>query len=674
MSFHVLVCEQNRSRTKFVAPALISSPAPVTQDESQDQVTQDLSGQPGLDDIAEIDPEEALLELPSMFANADLILKVLAMDPTEQGIESFLGDSQSKIRTRLEIHQPEFTRQSRLLGAQGHYIYPEAIEADMFKDNETARTYALEHDISLHDLIFKINLVSFLYVLVDWHDHLDDDDRITQEIDEHDDIFPRPFLTAIEDSGNDDMSDLLPSGISRCEQTLAIASGLRAQRAIRHILRDTTHSQSGDAPDPAIILRQFFYDVQSMDTERNLTVEAIEQQPLRQWNGIPRSHETTSHVKKFLGCIDALLPEEPGNEIVFESSSENPAKVPWQTQLIEKISFSRAIVDSIFWVHNRAEELTLQIRRRGGVDHIVSVFDQVRSGDTSTLPLIQSQYAAAPFSSMVSPKAVTQRAATLDDPETISATDIGARLKAFAEKGILQRSLMDTQPNGERLEFHDDVPVAGQAVGKRKRTQEDDEIVSPDNGFKKQRGDNAASQQSTVHSSDLRGSEAGPSATFPVNSGRIQDYINASQTSIHGASYLAARDAEARRNIHSHLYEDVKARGRHLVGNRKLEFNGGDEHKVQERKRWTNEETAALITYIEELGTSWALISKTDADREAFLLQGRDQVALKDKARNLKFEYMKANAALPRHFESVSLSKSMKDKLAAWNGAVAHVD
>jgi hypothetical protein len=62
--------------------------------------------------------------------------------------------------------------------------------------------------------------------------------------------------------------------------------------------------------------------------------------------------------------------------------------------------------------------------------------------------------------------------------------------------------------------------------------------------------------------------------------------------------------------------------------------------KPQIRKIWTDEETETLIELIEELGTSWKLLKERD-DREKSILRSRDQVALKDKARNMKFDFLK---------------------------------
>ena len=60
---------------------------------------------------------------------------------------------------------------------------------------------------------------------------------------------------------------------------------------------------------------------------------------------------------------------------------------------------------------------------------------------------------------------------------------------------------------------------------------------------------------------------------------------------------------------------------------------------TQTRTPWSSEETEALIEYIKDEGCSWSAIMKADEDRG--ILQGRDQVKLKDKARNIKMDFLK---------------------------------
>ncbi|KAI9829305.1 MAG: hypothetical protein M1826_005769 [Phylliscum demangeonii] len=63
-------------------------------------------------------------------------------------------------------------------------------------------------------------------------------------------------------------------------------------------------------------------------------------------------------------------------------------------------------------------------------------------------------------------------------------------------------------------------------------------------------------------------------------------------------------------------------------------------HKPQQRRAWSHDATKRLIALIEDdaYATSWAKIEKLKDP----LLDGRGQVALKDKARNIKVEYLKS--------------------------------
>ena len=74
--------------------------------------------------------------------------------------------------------------------------------------------------------------------------------------------------------------------------------------------------------------------------------------------------------------------------------------------------------------------------------------------------------------------------------------------------------------------------------------------------------------------------------------------------------------------------------------------------KTQSRKPWTDEETETLIQLIEDEGISWSRLKDKDKKK---ILKHRDQVALKDKARNIKFDFLKCvfmESFLGREFTS----------------------
>jgi hypothetical protein len=84
--------------------------------------------------------------------------------------------------------------------------------------------------------------------------------------------------------------------------------------------------------------------------------------------------------------------------------------------------------------------------------------------------------------------------------------------------------------------------------------------------------------------------------------------------------------------------------------------------EIKSRKRWTIEETGTLINLITQYGVSWAQIKKFD-EANGNILADRDQVNLKDKARNIKFDILKMRQPLPPNFDLVTLSATMKAKL-----------
>ncbi|KAG0650230.1 hypothetical protein D0Z07_3293 [Hyphodiscus hymeniophilus] len=74
--------------------------------------------------------------------------------------------------------------------------------------------------------------------------------------------------------------------------------------------------------------------------------------------------------------------------------------------------------------------------------------------------------------------------------------------------------------------------------------------------------------------------------------------------------------------------------------------------ETQSRTPWSEADTEHLIELIGELGCSWALISKAgDFEVE------RGQIALKDKARNLTVQFLRAGMRLPLNFDKVALGQ-----------------
>ncbi|KAL9009190.1 MAG: hypothetical protein Q9173_005757, partial [Seirophora scorigena] len=87
---------------------------------------------------------------------------------------------------------------------------------------------------------------------------------------------------------------------------------------------------------------------------------------------------------------------------------------------------------------------------------------------------------------------------------------------------------------------------------------------------------------------------------------------------------------------------------------------------VQVRTSWSQEETDRLLELITDHGTSWSYLKVMDDNHpEGKLLHERDQVALKDKARNMKADYLKSDVPLPLNFRAIPLSKALVQRLNA---------
>ncbi|KAK4939394.1 hypothetical protein LTR10_020291 [Elasticomyces elasticus] len=86
--------------------------------------------------------------------------------------------------------------------------------------------------------------------------------------------------------------------------------------------------------------------------------------------------------------------------------------------------------------------------------------------------------------------------------------------------------------------------------------------------------------------------------------------------------------------------------------------------QIQARKVWDVDQTRRLIELIELCQTSFSTILSEDlAHPDGPLLQSRTQVQLKDKARNIKMNFLKARQRLPKNFEHVSIGNRLVAQL-----------
>ncbi|KAH8171850.1 hypothetical protein LIA77_08617 [Sarocladium implicatum] len=106
-------------------------------------------------------------------------------------------------------------------------------------------------------------------------------------------------------------------------------------------------------------------------------------------------------------------------------------------------------------------------------------------------------------------------------------------------------------------------------------------------------------------------------------------------------------------------FEAVKARKRALTAQARAERPEGP---VQQRKPWSANDCTTLLHCIWERHASWSQIQGEDGGK--FEVQ-RNQQAFRDKARNMKVDYLITDAVLPPCFDLVALGKKENERLIA---------
>lgn len=87
----------------------------------------------------------------------------------------------------------------------------------------------------------------------------------------------------------------------------------------------------------------------------------------------------------------------------------------------------------------------------------------------------------------------------------------------------------------------------------------------------------------------------------------------------------------------------------------------------QTRRPWTPPEIERLMHLMRLYGCAWSTIKKADERMVDPQLTERSQVQLKDKARNMKLDFLKAEVPLPGELSGVTISKGHKEMLRGMN-------
>lgn len=212
-------------------------------------------------------------------------------------------------------------------------------------------------------------------------------------------------------------------------------------------------------------------------------------------------------------------------------------------------------------------------------------------------------------------------------------------------QGGKKKHFIDPQPNAKRLKFDDSQDSQLQTQPSRKRQRDDLEAVlehednqidavevSSDEGFQQDRRATGAVSNTTRTQAQSR------VVREPLVHRRLRPK-KARSTPRHDSL-----DDEPRGAITQHdqgKLSEASQFENYQKANEMAKRNVAVlPKKVQTRKTWTDEETETLISLIGDHGISWKLLKEQD-NAHGSKLKHRDQVALKDKARNMKFDYLK---------------------------------
>ncbi|KAI9730035.1 MAG: hypothetical protein M1818_008304 [Claussenomyces sp. TS43310] len=109
---------------------------------------------------------------------------------------------------------------------------------------------------------------------------------------------------------------------------------------------------------------------------------------------------------------------------------------------------------------------------------------------------------------------------------------------------------------------------------------------------------------------------------------------------------------EAFDDIRSHSYQEINDVARAVSSLKGI--------KLQKRTPWSLHDTELLIRRIGRHGCSWSNIEKMGGFERVC-----DQVGLKDKARNIKVDYLKAGTPLPLNFDRIAIGAKERAKVMA---------
>ncbi|KAE8442083.1 hypothetical protein EG329_003841 [Mollisiaceae sp. DMI_Dod_QoI] len=221
-----------------------------------------------------------------------------------------------------------------------------------------------------------------------------------------------------------------------------------------------------------------------------------------------------------------------------------------------------------------------------------------------------------------------------------------------------KRRLLDSQSNAESVPEWSNSEGSPEVPSKRLRLPVEEE-ESQDEGFEED--ERIPNPKRRMNANLPRRPSPAPERPRPSKKARTHHRAASEDAEQSGAASRERAESALRANARRIAFDDeldeeypapsasqISIFAREETARRKLMSR----EPTKKRIPWSEKDTQYLIDCVGEYGCSWSRIFRCEGwDTE------RDQVALKDKARNLKVNFLKADIPLPPNFENVHLGK-----------------
>ncbi|KAL9577407.1 MAG: hypothetical protein Q9212_006382 [Teloschistes hypoglaucus] len=562
-------------------------------------------------------------------------------DGTVQSTRNRLHDPKCRESKSFKRHKDVYKTQREEYG-DSKYIQAEAIIKGLLDmpsyANDSLGSWRVD------PVLYKANLVQLVMAC-------DPDNAFDDAMTELDQTYPRPFLHRFVDAANVNSS---PDSSALLMDTFHLAVDIRTYSFVENAKR----SRNDPDFDPDQLLQRLFYS--SSNTLSN-TLNGWDVAGLRSDD----FHRNSRLKKNIVHRLDQLRD-------TFLNNEENPIDLP---SLERHFSRSWLTTRLLHWCRLRLSEIQTQLEALEGVNGIVHALESMTTGNEKVSPSSHGRSTAAGhqshgFESPQAPKSAISRL------KELQARNVS--LTTSAHTPAQKPNTLQPESSPSRLAPSDQVPPIGddddanmsddnrhtnspKVAGNVMHQQKAKEIeTNKDSPSKKRHFIDPQEGAEHLSFSDLEESDGGFQSDKRPVARRTRRSVPATKTNqkrpaqgspakrvrVTPPSQDMVEPDELDRVMARHNDTDVPTMSQVKVW-KQANKNGKDAvrnlpRRPRTRTFWSEDETARLLELIEESGARWASLLLLDFDHEdGPRLQSRDSVALKDKANNMKMDYLR---------------------------------